>query len=247
MLSRLAAASESMGVSEIARDLGMSKATVYRLLRTLVASGFVAWEPMSGRYSLSFKLLNLVEQQMRGLNLRERSVPHMRELRDLTGETVSLYVPVGLERACVEILESPQLVRHAVPMGHTMPLPSGTTGRVLLAFRDEADAARVLRECPPPQLTPDSLVDVDKYLASLPRVRLDGYFTAVNETYPGVWGVAAPIRNHTCKVVAALSVSGPSGRLSVERIAALVPTVVEISNRISADLGCRIGPAVGGR
>jgi DNA-binding IclR family transcriptional regulator len=226
-----------LGVTDISVLLGLNKATVSRLLATLATKGLVAENPATRKYFLTYMLHDLVGRQLERLDLRAVALPHMRRLRDLTEETVAIYAPLGAERACIEQLESEHEVRRAASIGRARPLSTGTTGRVLLAWRSSAEIDQALKAGPLASTTGTSEADRERFLTELADVRERGYCLGVDQTIVGVSGIAAPIRDHSGRTVAALSVSGPSTRWTRERMEQFAPAVIEVARQISAELG----------
>ncbi|MFN8535407.1 MAG: IclR family transcriptional regulator [Dehalococcoidia bacterium] len=149
--------SDELGVTDISRLLKLNKTTASRMLATLAAKGLIVENPATRKYRLTYKLVTIANAQLRRLNVRERALPHMRALRDLTDETVLLYVPLGYERSCVEQVESTHEIRRAVRIGQAYPITSGATGRTLLAWRSEAEIEDALAGAPLKPITPFTL------------------------------------------------------------------------------------------
>jgi len=228
-----------LGVTDISKFLGLNKPAVSRLLATLAREGIVVENPETRKYRLTFKLLDLVTSQLDQMDVRSRGLPYLRRLRGLTEETVGLFVASGHYRTCIESVESPHEVRRTSPVGRTRPLTSGTTGRVLLAYRPEHEVLQIMEAVPPPALTPFSITDRTAFLAALATVRAQGYAVGVDQTTVGISGIAAPIFDHEGRVVAALSVSGPSNRWTLERMLGFAEVIYQAGLDISRELGYR--------
>ncbi len=228
-----------LGVTDISRRLGLNKATVSRLLRTLARKGVVAENPQTRKYRLTFRLLEIVTNQLQLIDVRTKSLSYVRRLRDVTEETAGLYVASGFDRTCIALEESPLEVRRTTLLGRARPITSGTTGRVLLAYRPPEEVLGILAAQPPPALTPFSIIDSQAFLIALARVREQGYAVGVDQTTIGISGVAAPVFDHTGRVVAALSVSGPSHRWTMERMLAFAASICAAGLELSRELGYR--------
>jgi IclR family KDG regulon transcriptional repressor len=212
-----------LGVSELARRLGIGKSTVHRILATLAADGFVERTP-DDRYRLSIKLYELGQQVAASNELRERAHPVLERLRNESGETAHLAVLAGTDVVYLDRLESPHMLHLMTRIGRRRAAHATSSGKCLLAYGPPAAVATVVagglarlgpRTISSPALLRRALVDV----------RARGYAVSVEESAPGVVSVAAPIFDVTGACVAAMSVAGPISRMppeSLDRFARLV-------------------------
>lgn len=198
-----------LSLSEIAREVDLHKSTAHRLLLSLQSKGFVRRQAGSDKYILGWSVLELLGNVYLSDELTTLALPEMTKLRDTTGETVSLYIRSGIERIRIQAVESNEPIRNVVAIGKTYPLYIGASGKVLLAFADEAVVDEVFaREQIPPHFERDEL------RRQLDKIRTDGYAVSIQERDNGAAALAAPVfgRNHEC--VAALSISGPVSRFT---------------------------------
>lgn len=228
-------------LAELTAASGLPRATVHRLLSALRALGYVHYDPPTRQFRLGYKLLErgyLVAEQ---IDLRPVARPHLERLRDDTGETVSLQVVDGDEGVYVDKLEPLAGFRLWTRVGMRRPLHAGCSMKVLLAHlppqRIEAILQRGL-----PRLTRLTITNPDALRRDLATIRAQGYSVTFGESHDGVHGVAAPIRDHTGRVVASVSVLAPAVRIPRSRIPELIEKVTETARRISRDLGYA-GPA----
>ena len=144
---------ESLGVSALARDLGLSKAVVHRILRTLVQRGFLETDAETREYRLGPSAAALGARALRGLDLRATALPVLRELQRSTGETttVSAHVPGG--RVYLDQVESAREIKMTVELGRRFPLHAGGSSTCILAFLPDEEIEAVLAG-PKDQLTP---------------------------------------------------------------------------------------------
>lgn len=219
-----------LGVTQVADRLGLYKSTVHRLLQALEAKGFVRRDPVSERYHLGERVLQLAASFPQSDDLPAVATPEMIRLRDETEETVSLYIRDGLERVRIHKAEGQQEVRRVVQLGQRMPLYVGAASKILLTYAPEDIRGKVLSSLPETM----HRKAIEKQLA---QVKLQGYALSVEEREKGAAAVAAPILDRHGQAVAALAVSGPTMRFdeaSMERIAILVRLAAE---RIAQRLG----------
>jgi IclR family transcriptional regulator, KDG regulon repressor len=214
-------------MTEIAEKVGLHKSTVHRMLATLEDRGFVARNPATDRYRLGMRVWELTAHLSSSDDPSVLLLPEMELLRDLLGETVSLYVRDGKERIRIQAVQSNQAVRRVANVGARLPLYVGASSKVLLAFGDEATRRLVMED----EEWPASM-NRAQYVAKLEGIRTAGYATSIEEREAGAAAVSAPIFNRSGKLAAALSVSGPSGRLTEEMMRAHAPTIIEAAKRM---------------
>ena len=225
-----------VGVTDLANQLGLTKSLVFRLLHTLEARGFVAKDPDRSTYTLGYRLLYLgarTEQQKRLLAVAN---PVLDDLCRAADENINLLVREGLSCLCAATRESSHPVRLFAQVGRRGPLHAGGASVVLLAYAPEAVRKAVLAG-PLPAFTDHTITDPMLLSAVLDRVRGTGIHVVRDDLDLGAFSIAAPIRDASRQVVAAVSVAGPTGRLSDDRQARHVDLVTdaarEISNRLA--------------
>ena len=225
-----------LGVSEIARELGMPTSTVGRLLVTLHSSGILSQNHSTQRYRIGSKVLSWGAVYMNGLDMRAKARPLLEELHRLTQETVNFYALDGLERVCVDCIESPQRVRVIVHIGERMPLYAGSAGKAILAYVSSALLERIL-ENPLERMTDNTITNPDRLLEELSSIRHHGYAVSHAERFADALGLAAPVFDATGNVVASLNVAGPVVRFGDAEVAKYAPTVIQLANQVSQSLG----------
>jgi len=134
-----------LGVSEIARRLGLDKSSVHRFLVALKRKGFVVDNPRTRRYGLGFRALELGRALTLQMSLEQQALPFLRELRDALGETIALSRRVGGRRVHIMQVESAQAIRRTIPIGVPLPLHVGANGKVLLAFLPQEEREAMFR------------------------------------------------------------------------------------------------------
>jgi len=219
--------SQKLSLTEIASRVGLHKSTVHRLLASLEHKGFVQRDSATDRYGLGFSLWELSMHLSEGDDLGVMLLPEMERLRDLVGETVSLYLRDGMERVRIQAVQSSQAIRRVAPVGARMPLYVGASSKVLTAYEDEAVQEQVLHEA-----ERSYGIDRESYMQQLRDIRTNGYATSVEEREPGAAAIAVPILDRSDRLIAALAVSGPANRLTVELMLELVPAITESARRM---------------
>jgi DNA-binding IclR family transcriptional regulator len=224
-----------LGVSELARRLGIGKSTAHRMLTTLAAEGFIS-QTVDGRYRLGMKLWELGNQVVHGLELREVAHASVEALRQRTGEAVHLAVWDGAEIVYVDRFESESTQRVFSRLGTRMPAHATSAGKVLLAFGPDE---RIERVCAAglTRLTARTITTRQGLASALERVRAHGFAESIEEAEKGVTSVGAPVFDYQGSVIAGLSVAAPSIRLTRERI----PEVGALVRRHAAEISRHMG------
>jgi IclR family transcriptional regulator, KDG regulon repressor len=245
-----------LSLADLATRTGIPRATAFRLLSTLEQSGFL--DKVHGAYQLGIKCFVLGNIVAGGLDLRETAHPHLVALRDATRETTQIAILDHWQVVYLERMLSPLPVGFMRSRaGAILPAYCTGLGKTLLAFRPEAEVAAWTTTQKFPALTPRTITTPKRLLKELRVIRDRGYGLDLEEREKGVSCVAAPIRNHTGDVVAAISVAGPSLRLPRELEGSEVAAaVLAAADAISIDLGFierpvesyrAVSPAHGGR
>lgn len=226
----------AVGVSEIARQLDLSKAVVHRILQSLASRSFVVADPVTREYRLGASAVALGARALRDLDLRRVARPVLRQLRDETGETTTLSELVDGSRVYLDQFESKQAIKMTVELGRPYPLHAGASSRAILAFLP-ADAVQRVLDSGLPALTAQTLRSPSELRHGLDAVRRLGYATSLGERQPGAGSVAAPVFNIEGEVVGSLSVCGPISRFGPDIMDRYGPMVVAAAAEVSRSLG----------
>lgn len=240
ILNRLAERGGRASLAELARDMDLNRSTVHGLLATMRYHRLVS-QDNEGRYVLGLKLFELGSAAIARLDLRTVAGPILQRLVDQFHETVHLVVGDGLDVVYIDKRESPQSMRIVSQIGRRLPAYCTGVGKAMLAFKPEAKLAALLDRAELQPHTANTITDRGALHAQLQEIRRTGYALDDGELIEGLRCVAAPIRDHTGQVVAALSISGPSVRLKPEKIERLIPAVKQAAADISDQLGYRGG------
>ncbi len=238
VLEILLDSNQSMTLAQLTLESGFSKNKVFRILYTLESHSYVERDD-SGAYRLGVRFLDFgfrVRQSMRLLNV---SPAVMDWLALETSETIFLGIVDGDEVLCVDTRESSQSVRLSASVGRRLPIYAGGVPRVLLAHMPEDVRNQLLGRVQLTPATSRTIVEPDMMLESLAEIQQQGYVVAVGDLDEGAHSIAAPIRDHQGRVVAAISVAGPSRRYDDATIERTVELVLEGAARISQSLGYR--------
>jgi IclR family KDG regulon transcriptional repressor len=220
------------GLSEIAVQVGLHKSTVFRLLATLEDRGFVIRDQGAEKYRLGYRVFELSSNLSRPDDPSVVLLPDMERLREELGETVSLYVRDRTERVRIQAVQSAQPIRRVAPVGARLPLSVGASSKVLLAFSEPSVRHAAMADPSWP-----SALERKAYSRQLDEIEKIGYATSFEERELGAAALAAPIFNRAGKLVAALSVSGPSNRLTPDVMSRHAPRIMETARRMGTLLG----------
>jgi len=221
----------SLPLQEIAARAGLPKPTAFRLLSTLVDAGYVV-QLSNQDYCLSHRLMRLAAVAQRTFSIRDVARPVMLETVAATGETVDLSVLSGIQRVCVDVLESPHPLKSIISPGETVPLTAGATGKLLLAYNEPKLLAEVIAAS-------DEPIDRKELSEKLEAVRRQGYAHTRGERLEGVEAISVPLRNHNGEVHYCLTLTGPSFRFDPQ-----LDRFIEIMLKASRDISGRLGADV---
>lgn len=230
----------SVGLSELARRTGLTKAKTFRLLRTLERRQMV-WQDAEGRYHLGNTALLLGTAAASQIDLVRVASPVLERLCDTVNETVQLRLRDGNEAMCIAKFEPTRDLRVHVNIGRRRPLTAGSS-KTILAFmpRKEQEA---LVDRPLERFTPNTIVDRQDLYAELERIRDAGYGISRGEVSEQLVAVAAPIFDLDGQVGSAINVVTPAFRLEPGGLEAIVAAVRKAADEISTGLGHRIAAA----
>ncbi|MDQ3732949.1 MAG: IclR family transcriptional regulator [Actinomycetota bacterium] len=228
------------GVSAIARELGLSKAVVHRILQTLVATGLLQSVPESRDYRLGPAAGALGARALRDSDLRGVAMPVLRALQRQTLETTTVSARVTRGRVYLDQVPSDLEIKMTVEVGRRFPLHAGSSSICILAFLpgDEQDwvlGGELV------SLTPKTVTDPTVIRARLAQVRAVGYAFSGGERQEGAGAVAAPVFGVDGLVVGAISVCGPAARVDQQARDRYAPHLRQAADTISRGLGWRGG------
>jgi DNA-binding IclR family transcriptional regulator len=232
----LVAQHPGLGVTELAKRSGNTKGRAFRLLDTLEQRGLVQREGDAATYSLGYKALFLGAAAQDQISLPRLAKPHMQEIGEQCNETVLLRILDGLESVCIARWDSSHAVRIHTEIGNRRPLYVGASSKLLLAFAP-AELREAVLAADREKFTPNTITSRSKLEAELSRIKLQGYSVSISERTDDTVAVAAPVRGANREVVAALSITGPSPRLSKDNLESLIALVQSGAQRLSLDLG----------
>ena len=231
-------ASDSLGVSAIARSLGLSKTVVHRTLSSLVERGFLVSEPRARGYLLGPSAASLGARALRESGLRSAALPVMRRLQDATGETVTVSAKVPNGRVYLDQVESNREIKMTVELGRRFPLHAGSSSTCILAFLPASESSEYLNgHCALEALTTRTITGPEELRARVASVRASGISQSEGERQQGAGSVAAPVFDVDGQVVGSISVCGPGYRMHEQARVAMIPDLRKAADEVSRALG----------
>jgi IclR family acetate operon transcriptional repressor len=227
--------SPDLGITDISRELGLSKAAVHRVLASLRSRDLVALDETTRRYSLGAATIMLGLSALGRINVRTLAVPELSLLAALTNETATLSVRSGSVRIYVDQVTPPREVIMSVSIGTPYPLHAGSSSKAFLAFLGQDAIDRHLSE-PLDPVTVGTQTDRRQLLRELAAIRERGWAESVGERQEGAASVAAPVFDHLRRPVAVLSVCGPEARFR-SAFEACAGHLLDATARLSKQLG----------
>jgi IclR family KDG regulon transcriptional repressor len=227
-----------LGITEISHELKINKSTVYRLLATLVSSGYAQQNPKTEKYRLGIHLAELGMTVLNQLDLRQTARPFLRELMEYCDEAIHLGILEHNEVVYIDKFNVDRPLTMGSRIGSRSPAYCTGLGKALLAFIPTKNLEQLLTQASSlRRYTPNTLTEPERIKEHLARVRTQGYAIDDEEHELGIRCVAVPIRNHLGETVAAVSVSGPTLRMTREKLDLVIPKVIEVGKAISHTLG----------
>ena len=220
------------GVSDIARATGLHKATAYRIIMTLLSSGFLERTAEGGKFRLGLRVVELGLGALRGLDFRRAASPYMQQLVQRYQETCTLLIFDRGRVLFVEVVQSARSVTISAGVGRHLPAHCTAAGKALLAFLPPQVVEPVLNE-PLAVYTEKTITSPDQLREELEVIRQRGYALADEEFEVGLSAVSAPLRDIDGNVIAALSIPFPTNRLGPERISEVAQALLEAGSAIS--------------
>ena len=225
-----------IGISELAKRLGLAKSTVHRLASTLLEEGMLEQNPADGKYHPGLALFELGAMVRRKMDFTMEARPFLRTLMEKTGETVHLGILDHDSILYIITHESKQALRMGSKVGTRVPAHSTAVGKTLLAFQPDEEIDRIIARGLPAS-TPNTIVDAKALRRELAAVRARNYAVDDEESEIGLRSIAAPIRIYSGNVVAAISIAGPVHRMPRKALLGWVRELVDAAEAVSQRLG----------
>ena len=232
-----------LSLGDLAHKANLPKGTAHRLLSSMAYFDLIRQEPTTKNYHLGFKLVDLGNLLLMQIDLRSQARSFLINLSETVKETVHLVV-LDKDKALyvdkVNLHQKASGLQMVSRLGSRIALHCSSVGKVLLAYMEKSDAENLISDIELAKRTQNTISDPKELMQHLSFVRENGYAIDDEENEEGIRCVAAPIRNGSGRVEAAVSISGPTTRITMERIETeLKKLICETANGISAQLGCK--------
>lgn len=219
--------------TEVQEQTGLPPSTSLRLLRSLVAEGFLDRE--GGGYRMGLQMLGWAAVARASLDVVAVGQAVLEDLRKASGESAYLYVRDGFQHVCVAVADSEHPVRQVLRVGQVLPLHAGSAGKVFLAFDRQASGGLNMGRLP--ALTENTITDIAELKATVENVRKVGYCASFEERVIGAASLSAPIFADSGVLEAVVGVAAPRQRFGPERVPELSTAVVQAADRMTGLLG----------
>lgn len=221
-----------LGITELSKDLGISKSTVHGITSALEELGAIMRDPLTKKYTLGFTLFELGRLAYSLTDLKDLARPVLKKLMEKAQESVFLGALNGDHVTILDIVESMQDLKIVSHIGTTIPLPAAATGKVFLAAMDEQKALEIIRTKGIKSYTENTITNPGHYLQEIRRVREQGYATDYEEYLLGVRAVASPIEGDK-NLISAIWVVGFKTSLDDRKMKALIGATKEAAEEIT--------------
>ena len=224
-------------LSELCRLLNYPKTTVHRILLTLQSMGYVKQNTENQKYQASLRFFEIGQKAIDTSNLIEAAHKYMVQLSENTGETVNLGILDEIHIVCIDKVPSKQALKHEQPIGTKVKAYCTSFGKAVLAFLPEQQRTELFSKHSISPCTSNSLKSIREIEREIQTILDRGYAVDIEEAEYGVTCVGAPIFDYTGKVVAGMSIAGPTARIKEQNIPHLGNLVSRTATLISDELG----------
>jgi IclR family transcriptional regulator, pca regulon regulatory protein len=234
-----------IGVSELSRELGLSRSTAHRYIATLARLGYLQQDADSKRYRLGPRVLDLGFSAINSMDLREVSAPHLRQLSDETEHTVNLAILDGTDVVYIERCRTARPGQREIDLnlhvGARLPAYCTAMGKAILAYLPDDRREELIEKIEFVQRGPNTLTNAEAFREELVRIRALGVAVNDEELAYGLRSIAAPIHSHSGDVIAALNLAVHRTMVSMdELIAHYGPAVKRTAHDITLNMGHRL-------
>jgi len=231
-----------MGMMELSKRIGLNRSTVYRLVSALMESGFIRQDPVTQKYSLGLKIVELAGHILAEMDVREIARAHLQKLARLSGETIHLSImnkdgAGGYEIVYIDKVEGSEAVGLLTRVGKSFPAYLTAMGKALLACLPEDELEEMLERQHFEARTENTIVNKQALVEHLKIVRSLGYAIDNEESRLTARCIGAAIFDVTGEAVAAVSISGPAFRMTRKRLKTLSKPLKATTLDISRGLG----------
>ena len=225
---------KGLGATEIANKLDTNKTTVYKIASVLCKYRYLIKNPETAKYQIGTKFVEIGSNVLGEMDVRTAASPFMKELAKATGETINLMVLCGTRGIYIEILESEKSAKLSSTVGSVDYLHISAVGKILLAYMPEDQKEYIIRTEGLAKAGKNTITDATVLEQELKNIRKKGYAIDDEESTDGARCVAAPIFNKNNEVIAALSISGLTIDISINKLNSIyAKLIIEAANKVT--------------
>ena len=237
ILDALASENPSRKLNDLCQAVDLHKSTTHRLLSAMERRRYVERTPSGSEYRLGLRLFELGMRAVSRLSAVEAARPYLERPAPVSGETAHMGILQQGEIVSLVNAESGQALHAPSTVGRRAPVHCSSQGKAILAFAPEAAVEEIVRCKSLAAFTPKTITSLPRFKQELKKIRAQGYALDDEEFERGLRCIGAPVRDHTGRVVAAISIAGPVFRVSRQRL----PQLSALVKRTAADLSLALG------
>ncbi len=227
-----------MGLMEISAALGLHKSTVHRLLMSLIYMGYAKQDEVTQKYMLSYKVVNMAGKILDRMDILQIAKPYMERLSDLSGEAVHLVQRDGNNILYIYKIEAKVgTIRMVSHVGMIHPMYCSGVGKAIMAALPENEVEQIWNDSVIEKKTDKTITDYAQLQEVLEEIRFNGYALDDEENEKGVRCIAACLRGYQNEIKYAFSISGPTSRMTRDRVKELSVDVLKVQEELSRELG----------
>ena len=235
ILKAISQSAKGLRISEVSSMLNISKSTVHGITAALDDQGAITRDSVSKRYTIGITLMELGKAAFERIDFKELAQPVMEELMEQCQESVFLGIRNNDRVTVIDIVESRKDFKITSPIGTSLPLPAGATGKLFLSRMEPKDLQKYLHSDPLIRYTANTITDPDQYEKELIKVRKNGFAFDDEEYISGVRAVAAPIKRYGA-YIPAIWVVGFKASMTQKKIPAIIEQTRDAADKISRKL-----------
>jgi DNA-binding IclR family transcriptional regulator len=232
VLRLIVGSNKSLGVTEIAKTLSLSKSTVFGILKALQDAGFIVKSKTTKKYAIGQELYKLSKTVLQGDVLTMIARPFLEKLVELVDETVFLCTREENVVKVLDTIETSKKLKISSPIGTKFPITAAAFCKAFLAPMDDNKIRDFLKEQGLPKYTDNSIVDIDDYLQEIAKVRQAGYSLDLEEYHMGVRGIAALIYAKGYPITS-VCILGFTGSMTEDKLNDMEKHLISITKEIS--------------
>ncbi|MEK4425774.1 IclR family transcriptional regulator [Solibacillus sp. FSL K6-1523] len=238
ILEQLSEHPNGMQITKLAGNTGLSKSTVHRLLATLIELQYVIQDEETERYKLSYRALYLSRNILSNSSLITIAKPILQKLVEEINETIHLCIEEKEEVVYIEKIESNQTIRMYSRIGSRAPMYCTGVGKMMLSDKSDSELTNIANRIHYTKKTNNTILNTEDLMLEINTIRKQGFALDNIENEEGIRCIAAPIYDFSGKIIASFSISGPSSRITLERIDNdLAEKILATAKIISLQLG----------